>query len=120
MASSPRASCSARTAILRADNSAQRQKTTPSAWQKRRCDRLTDGDDERFLTLLPSYRGKSRESYSKPLVVASIALLYFGRGRGGDAIPILRNWTLAMLFGMAIMCLFIAGPMGVAANLNWL
>lgn len=54
---------------------------------------------------------------SLALVVASIALLYLGRGRDGDAIPILRNWTLAMLFGMAI---FIAGLMGVAANLNWL
>jgi len=51
---------------------------------------------------------------SLALVVASIALLYLGRGRDGDAIPILRNW---MLFGMAI---FIAGLMGVAANLNWL
>ena len=57
---------------------------------------------------------------SLALVVASIALLYFGRGRDGDALPILRNWTLAMLFGMTIMCLFIAGLMGVAANLNWL
>jgi hypothetical protein len=57
---------------------------------------------------------------SLALVVASIALLYLGRGRDGDAIPILRNWTLAMLFGMAIMCRFIADLMGVAANLNWL
>jgi hypothetical protein len=54
------------------------------------------------------------------LLVTAVALLYFGRGRDGDALPILRNWTLAVLFGMAIMCLFIAGLMGVAANLNWL
>jgi hypothetical protein len=57
---------------------------------------------------------------SLALLVTAVALLYFGRGRDGDALPILRNWTVAMLFGMAIMCLFIAGLMGVAANLNWL
>ena len=57
---------------------------------------------------------------SLSLVAASVALLYFGRGRGGDSLPILRNWIVDMLFSMAILYLFFAGLMGVAANLNWL
>lgn len=57
---------------------------------------------------------------SLALLAASVALLYFGRGRDGDALPILQNWIVGTLFGMAILYLFFGGLMGVAANLNWL
>jgi hypothetical protein len=49
-------------------------------------------------------------------------LLFFGRGRNGDALPIFQKspWIVGTLFAVAILCLFSAGLMGVAANLNWL
>jgi hypothetical protein len=54
------------------------------------------------------------------LLAASVALLYFGRGRDGDALPILQNWIVGTLFSMAILYLLLGGLMGVAVNLNWL
>jgi hypothetical protein len=49
-------------------------------------------------------------------------LLFFGRGRNGDALPVFQKspWIVGTLFAVAILCLFSAGLMGVAANLNWL
>jgi hypothetical protein len=43
---------------------------------------------------------------SLALVAAAGGLLYFGRGRGGDALPIFRNWLVGQLFGIAILILF--------------
>jgi hypothetical protein len=57
---------------------------------------------------------------SLAVLAVSMALLFFGRGRNGDALPIFRNWILGMLFSIAILYLFAAGLMGVAVNLNWL
>jgi hypothetical protein len=59
---------------------------------------------------------------SVAILAASLALLFFGRGRDGEAPSILRKfpWVVGQLFGMAILYLFFAGLMGVAANLNWL
>ena len=59
---------------------------------------------------------------SLAVLVASLALLFFGRGRNGNAISIFQKspWIVGQLFGMAILYLFAAGLMGVAANLNWL
>jgi len=56
------------------------------------------------------------------VLAASVALLFFGRGRGGEGHPIFRKlpWVVGQLFGIAILYLFFAGLMGVAANLNWL
>jgi hypothetical protein len=55
-------------------------------------------------------------------LAVSVALLFFGRGRGGEGHPIFQKspWVVGQLFGMAILYLFFAGLMGVAANLNWL
>ena len=59
---------------------------------------------------------------SLAILAASLALLFFGRGRNGNAISIFQKfpWVVGQLFGMAILYLFAAGLMGVAANLNWL
>jgi hypothetical protein len=59
---------------------------------------------------------------SLALLAVSLALLYFGRGRNGDAHPIFQKspWIVQTLFCTAILCLFFAGLMGVAANLHWL
>ena len=57
---------------------------------------------------------------SLALLAAFFVLLFFCRGRGGDAIPIFRNWIYGMLFSVALLYLFAAGLMGVAVNLNWL
>jgi len=59
---------------------------------------------------------------SLALLAASGALLFFGRGRDGDAHPILRkfHWVVGQFFGATIMVLFAAGLMGIAYNLNWL
>jgi hypothetical protein len=50
---------------------------------------------------------------SLALMAVSVGLWYFCRARGGEAIPLFRNWLLAQLFGMVIMVLFLAGLMGV-------
>ena len=47
------------------------------------------------------------------LLAVAAALLFFGRGRGGDALPIFRNWLLATTFSVVILILFIARLMGV-------
>jgi hypothetical protein len=52
---------------------------------------------------------------SLALLVAAVVLLYFGRGRDEDSLPIFRIWIVGQLFGMAILYLF-----AVALNLNWL
>ena len=59
---------------------------------------------------------------SLAVLAAPVALLFFGRGRDGEAHPILRKfpWVVGQLFAMAILYLFFAGLMGVAVNLNWL
>jgi len=59
---------------------------------------------------------------SLALLAASLASLFFGRGRNGDTHPIFQKspWIVGQLFVMAILYLFAAGLMGVAVNLNWL
>jgi hypothetical protein len=49
------------------------------------------------------------------LVVLAVAaaLLFFGRGRGGDVLPIFQNWLVATLFSVTILILFVGGLMGV-------
>ena len=55
-------------------------------------------------------------------LTASVALLFFGRGRGGEDHPIFQKlpWVVGQLFVMSILYLFFAGLMGTAVNLNWL
>jgi hypothetical protein len=55
-------------------------------------------------------------------LAVSLAPLFFGRGRNGDALPIFQKspWIVGVLFSTAILYLFFAGLMGVAANLHWL
>ena len=50
---------------------------------------------------------------SLALLGVAVVLLYFGRGRDGDALPIFQNWIVGMLF-------ILGGLMGVAVNPNWL
>jgi hypothetical protein len=59
---------------------------------------------------------------SLALLGVSVALLFLGRGRNGDALPIFQKlpWVVGVLFGMAILYLFLGGLMGVATNLHWL
>ena len=59
---------------------------------------------------------------SLAILAISLALLYFGRGRNGNALPIFQKspWIVGVLLSVAILYLFFAGLMGVAANLNWL
>jgi len=59
---------------------------------------------------------------SLAVLALSLALLFFGRGRNGDALPIFQKspWIVGVVFSTAILYLFIAGLMGVAANLRWL
>jgi hypothetical protein len=59
---------------------------------------------------------------SLAVLTFSLVLLFFGRGRDGDALPIFQKspWIVGVLFSMAILYLFLAGLMGVAANLHWL
>ena len=56
------------------------------------------------------------------LLALSFGLLFFARGRNGEAISILGRlpWVVGQLFAVAILCSFAAGLMGVAYNLNWL
>jgi hypothetical protein len=56
------------------------------------------------------------------LLAASGALLFFGRGRNGDALPIFQKlpWVVGVFFALAILNPFAAGLMGVAYNLHWL
>jgi hypothetical protein len=58
---------------------------------------------------------------SLAVLAASLALLFFGRGRD-DTHPIIRKfpWVVGQMFAMTILWLFAAGLMGVAVNLNWL
>ena len=75
---------------------------------------------------LSSYRRVAGENMNLPVSLAvlalSVALLFFGRGREGEARPIIRKspWIVGQLFGMTVMVMFAAGLMGIAANLNWL
>jgi len=59
---------------------------------------------------------------SLAVLAVSLALLFFGRGRNGDALPIFQKspWIVGVLFSTAILYLFFAGLMSVAANLHWL
>jgi hypothetical protein len=56
------------------------------------------------------------------LIAASVALLIFGRGRNGEDAAFLLKlpWVVGQLFAVTIMGLFLAGLMGVTANLGWL
>jgi hypothetical protein len=56
------------------------------------------------------------------LLALSVSLLIVGRGRNGDGLSIFRKapWVVGQLFAVAILYLFAAGLMGVAANLHWL
>jgi hypothetical protein len=51
---------------------------------------------------------------SLAVLVISLALLFFGRGRNGEALPIFRNWIVGMMFSVALLYLFAAGLMGTA------
>jgi hypothetical protein len=59
---------------------------------------------------------------SLAVLALSLALLFFGRGRDGDALPIFQKfpWIVMTLFSVAVLYLFFAGLMGVAVNMNWL
>jgi len=59
---------------------------------------------------------------SLAVLAASVALLFFGRGRGGDALSIFRKfpWVVGQMFALTILCLFAAGLMGILVNMNWL
>ena len=46
------------------------------------------------------------------LLAVAAALLFFGRGRGGDALPIFQNWLVATMFCVVILILFVAGFAG--------
>ena len=48
------------------------------------------------------------------LLAAAAVLLFFGRGRRGDALPIFQeNWLLATMFSVVILILFVSGLMAV-------
>ena len=47
------------------------------------------------------------------LLAVAAALLFFGRGRGGDALPIFQNWLVATMFSVVILILFAAGLMAI-------
>jgi hypothetical protein len=59
---------------------------------------------------------------SLALVAIAAALLFFGRGRNGDALPFLQKGygMAAYLFAMVVFALFVAGIEGTAVNLGWL
>jgi hypothetical protein len=59
---------------------------------------------------------------SLTLIAVSVGLLFFGRGRDGDGLPIFQKspWIVETLFAVAILYLFLFGLMGVAISLNWL
>jgi hypothetical protein len=59
---------------------------------------------------------------SLAVLALSLALLFLGRGRNGNALPIFQKspWIVGTLFSTAILYLFFSGLMGVAANMNWL
>ena len=59
---------------------------------------------------------------SLAVLAVSLAMLFFGRGRNGDALPIFQKspWIVSQPSAMAILYLFAASLMGVAVNLNWL
>ena len=71
---------------------------------------------------LPTGLGGKKMNLTASLAVlgVSLALLFFGRGRGGDALPMFRNWIVGMLFSIAILYFFFGGLMGVGVNLNLL
>ena len=56
------------------------------------------------------------------LLALSVGLLIVGRRRNGDGLSIFRKapWVVGQLFAVAMLYLFAAGLMGVAANLHWL
>jgi uncharacterized membrane protein SpoIIM required for sporulation len=59
---------------------------------------------------------------SVAVLAASLALLFFGRGRAGEDHPIFRKfpWVVGQMFALTILCLFAAGLMGILVNMNWL
>ena len=57
---------------------------------------------------------------SLALLGISLALLFFGRGRDGDALPFLQKGIAAYMFAIVVFALFVAGVEGTAVNLGWL
>jgi len=59
---------------------------------------------------------------SLAVLVASFAMLFFIRGRDGEAYWSIRKfpWVVGQMCAMAVLWLFAAGLMGIAVNLNWL
>ena len=50
------------------------------------------------------------------LLITAAALLYFGRARGGDALPVLQNYLVGTLFSFVLLVLFMGGLFGVIKN----
>ena len=57
---------------------------------------------------------------SLALLGISLVLLFFGRGRDGDALPFLQKGIAAYMFAIVVFALFVAGLEGTAVNLGWL
>jgi uncharacterized membrane protein SpoIIM required for sporulation len=57
---------------------------------------------------------------SLALLAIAAALLFFGRGRNGDALPFLQKGIAAYMFAIVVFALFVAGIEGTAVNLGWL
>jgi hypothetical protein len=59
---------------------------------------------------------------SLAILAAAVALLFFGRGRNGEALSIFQKspWIVGQLFAVALLYLLAAGLMGIAASLNLL
>ena len=51
------------------------------------------------------------------LLAVAAALLFFGRARGGEALPIFQNRLAGTMFSVVILILFVAGLMGVIQSL---
>jgi hypothetical protein len=98
----------------------------PPLWSEQSChsDDLTKlSKPDRSLC---SYRCATGENMnligSLALIAVSVGLLFFGRGRDGEGLPIFQKspWIVETLFAVAILYLFLFGLMGIAINLNWL
>ena len=59
---------------------------------------------------------------SLAVLVVSFVLLFFIRGRNGESHRLIQRlpWVVGQMAAMAVVALFAAGLMGIAANLNWL
>jgi hypothetical protein len=57
---------------------------------------------------------------SLAVLVASLALLFFGARTQAHSLLRKFPWVAGQMFAMTIWWLFAAGLMGIAVNLNWL